>query len=66
MSERSGQSPAERFLAATELADIGIAIQRQNLCRKHPDATEVEIDDLLRSWMQDRPLDYSPTRQVAS
>ena len=66
MPQQSGQSPAERFWAAAELAEAGIAIQRQNLCRKHPDATEPEIDDLLRAWIQDRPLDYAPAGQAAS
>lgn len=47
----------KRFLIAVELAETGIAIKRQNLRRKHPDATEDEIDRMLRDWRRRRPPD---------
>lgn len=52
---------AERFRVAAELYETGLDIQRQNLRRRHPDATKAEIEALMIAWLEDRPLDYSPT-----
>lgn len=30
-------------------------MMRQNLKRRHPEASEQEIDDRLRSWLRERP-----------
>jgi hypothetical protein len=40
-----------------ELADAGMAIKRQNLRRRHPDATEEVVDEMLRAWSRSRPFD---------
>lgn len=51
---------AKRFREALELHKTGLAIQRQNLRRRHPDLGDNEIGELLQQWLEDRPLDYSP------
>lgn len=55
--------PGARLAAALELADAGIALQRQNLRRRHPTADDDEIDRLLQAWLEDRPPD-APGRIV--
>lgn len=50
-----GMSPAEKLRAALELHDVGVELMRQNLRRRHPDASEKEIDDLLADWLRTRP-----------
>jgi hypothetical protein len=47
----------QRFEATLRLAEEGIALMRQNLRRRHPDATEAEIDAKLDEWLLDRPFD---------
>ena len=37
--------------ATATLIEAGIALMRQNLRRRHPDADEARIDDLLRAWL---------------
>jgi hypothetical protein len=54
---------ARRFAEAVKMADEGIALMRQNFCRRHPDADDAEIDRLLGEWLADRPLD-APGRVV--
>ena len=56
---------AERFRVAAALADTGVAIKRQSLRRRHPNATEREVDVLLRAWLRRRPPD-SPGRSRRS
>jgi len=34
----------------------GVAIMRENLRRKFPDATDDEIRGKLRAWLRERPL----------
>ncbi|HET7486585.1 MAG TPA: hypothetical protein VFJ85_01555 [Acidimicrobiales bacterium] len=48
---------ARRFRTALAMADLGVALMRQNLRRRHPGASEVEIDARLRRWLADRPPD---------
>ncbi len=50
-----------RLQQAVRLHETGLAIQRQNLRRRHPDASEEEIVVLLAAWLADRPMDYSST-----
>ncbi len=50
---------AERFRITAELAATGIALQRQNLRRRHPELPEADIDRMLDAWLVDRPLDVS-------
>lgn len=56
-------SVAARFRAALELMETGMALQRQNIRRRHPDASEAEIDRLFDEWLLERPLD-GPGRRV--
>lgn len=46
---------ADRLRVALELADAGIALMRQNLCRAHPAASDEELDRLLSDWIEQRP-----------
>jgi hypothetical protein len=48
---------ARRFAEAARMSEEGIALMRQNLRRRHPEADETEIDRLLAEWRVDRPLD---------
>lgn len=48
---------AARFRAALTSADMGVALMRQNLRRRHPEASDTEVDDRLRTWLADRPMD---------
>ena len=49
--------------AHAELAETGVEMKRQNLRRAYPTETAEEIDDRLRAWLGDRPLD-APGRVV--
>ncbi|MGH8931936.1 MAG: hypothetical protein ACRDZO_15265, partial [Egibacteraceae bacterium] len=40
-----------------DLADAGISLMRQNLCRAHPDASPERIEELLIDWINHRPGD---------
>ena len=55
MKETVELTPAERFRITMELFETGINIMRQTLERDYPDATEREIDDRLKAWLQHRP-----------
>ncbi len=44
-----------RMRAAFDLFDLAVAIQRQNLRRRHPDASLEEIGILLNAWLLHRP-----------
>ena len=56
MKEMTTEStPAERLRIALEMHDEGVALMRQNLMRRHPDANEQEIERLLTEWLHDRP-----------
>lgn len=48
-------TPAEKLRAALELHDVGVELMRQNLRRRHPDASDEEIDDMLTDWLRTRP-----------
>jgi Rv0078B-related antitoxin len=50
-----GMTPAEKFRAALELHEAGVAVMRQNLRRRNPDASDAEIDELLSAWLRTRP-----------
>lgn len=52
MSERD--EAGERLRLALELHEAGVALMRCNLRRRHPAATEAELDELLGRWLQDR------------
>ncbi len=50
--ERATSTAAGRLRAALELHDDGVEIMRRNLRRRHPSATQAEIDDRLRRWLR--------------
>ena len=62
-SGRAAASLAEKLRVTLDLADAGMALQRQNLRRRHPGASEAEIDRLFEEWLCDRPPD-SPGRRI--
>jgi hypothetical protein len=44
-----------RMRATFDLFDLAIKMQRQNLRRRHPDASPEEVASRLREWLQNRP-----------
>ena len=46
---------AERFKTTLELFELGEAMLRQKLRRKHPSAGEAEIQALVQEWRERRP-----------
>ncbi|MCE2515232.1 MAG: hypothetical protein J4F37_09520 [Acidobacteria bacterium] len=54
-ARRSAASVAEAFRTTLDLFDAGVALQRQNLRRQHPDASDEEIERLLVRWLRHRP-----------
>jgi hypothetical protein len=46
---------AARLRMALEMHEEGVWLMRQNLRRRHPDATEPTIDRLLGNWLSTRP-----------
>lgn len=58
-------TPEERMRITFELHDAGVAMQRERLRRKYPEATEAEIDRRLNEWLAfqpDRPHERRVTR----
>lgn len=56
MTEPSFEEQARtRLLTALRLHDDGVALMRQNLRRRRPDASEEEIEQELRAWLATRP-----------
>lgn len=49
------RASAEAFRTTLDLFETGVSLMRQNLRRAHPDATDEAIDDLLTSWLRERP-----------
>lgn len=48
-------SPAEKLRAALELHEVGVAVMRQNLRRRHPEASESRIEQMLSAWLRTPP-----------
>jgi len=46
---------AERFRAALELYEEGVALQRLNFRRRHPTLTPTELDALIDAWLAREP-----------
>jgi len=46
---------AERLRCALDMHEAGVALMRQNLRRRHPDASEAQIDERLAEWLATRP-----------
>lgn len=49
------ETAAARLRTAFDLFVAGVRMMRQNLKRRHPAASEREIEDRLRDWMRQRP-----------
>ena len=45
------QTPRDKLLAALEMYDDGVAMQRLNFQRRFPDITEQELQRILDSWL---------------
>jgi hypothetical protein len=62
MAERRSKVAARLRLAIAMQAD-GAVLMRENLRRRHPEASEAELDRLFERWLLDRPPD-APGRPV--
>lgn len=45
------------LIRALELFEVGLDMKRQSLRRAHPELGLDAIEELLRAWLRDRPLD---------
>jgi hypothetical protein len=45
----------DAFRATLDLFQTGVDVMRQNLRRRHPEATEQEIERRLQAWLIERP-----------
>lgn len=45
----------ERARQVFELFELGLEMKRSQLRRSHPDATNEEIERLLKEWLRHRP-----------
>ena len=43
--------PAEKARQAFELFQSGLRLKRAGLRARHPDATDAEIDEMVRAWL---------------
>jgi Rv0078B-related antitoxin len=50
---------ARRLLETLDMWEDGVQIMRENLRRRSPDATDAQIEDALRAWL-DRQEDPPP------
>ena len=48
-------TPTVRMRVAFELADLAYEMKRQQFRRKHPEATEAQLDQWMAEWHQVRP-----------
>jgi hypothetical protein len=49
------EDAASKLRTCFALHEAGVAIMRENLRRKHPQASPEEIDQMLAEWLQTRP-----------
>ena len=61
MSPPGPLDPLRAFQTVFELFDASIEIMRLNLRRRHPEASEAEVEAMLRRWLMkaDQPLSQS-------
>jgi hypothetical protein len=55
MDDPAAERIRERLRVTFELFDAGVALMRQNLRRRHPDAPDAEIEERLTQWLHHRP-----------
>jgi len=53
-----------RLREAAELHEVGVALMRKNLVRRHPELDDEGIDGLLLAWLRDRPPDAPGTTRA--
>lgn len=58
------ETPADRLRLAMAMQREGTEMMRRNLRRKHPEASEAELDALLDEWLLSREPD-APGRCIA-
>lgn len=63
MGRARKETAADRLALALIMQREGLALMRENLRRRHPHASEREIDALFEAWLTARP-DDAPGRQV--
>jgi hypothetical protein len=51
----TNSAAARRLSLAFEMYELGEQMQRARLRRLNPDASDVDIDALIRSWLLTRP-----------
>lgn len=49
------ETPADRLRIALDLFELGVTMMRQKLRREAPEATEQEIEERLKTWLEERP-----------
>jgi Rv0078B-related antitoxin len=55
MSALRARVEQDAFRATLDLFQTGVDLMRQNLRRRHPEATEEDTERLLREWLLERP-----------
>lgn len=50
-----GETAKDRLLAAFELFEFGVEMMAATLRRRHPEASQEQIERMLEAWLQDRP-----------
>jgi hypothetical protein len=55
VTSRAATLARERFGLALDLFDLAQRMLRQKLRRKHPEATDVELDAMVERWRTQRP-----------
>ena len=53
--ESTPAAVATAFRTTLDLFEIGVEVMHQNLRRRHPEASDAEIERLLGEWLQQRP-----------
>lgn len=56
-------STAQKLLDTLELWEDGVRMMRENLRRRHPDASEEQVEDELARWLAGPDID-EPDRVV--
>lgn len=55
MPDSTPDDAAEKLRAALDMYNTGLAIMRQNLRRRFPQAADAEIEAKLEEWLRNRP-----------